>query len=265
MKFRNLFLLLLLLQQSTIQTKSSVASYVKSFFGSEEPSQKVIHKEYSDIQSLEITQATGNVIIQTWKQKTVALEIVHEGSEEFLKKAHILVQKFNDKLIIINELKCKGIANTDLHVIIPEDAAISVNLEKGDITISQSNGALSLYTEQGDIQVGQGTNDLTAKTSKGNLSVSRQKMDKGKKIELTTEKGDLYLYTTETSNLDIDAQTLKGKISSTIPVTLHPVTLKINSKTVAEFEHKISGVIGKPLSKTKLFCYTGNVHIEPYI
>lgn len=265
MKFRNLFIFLLLFQQSTIQTKSSVASYVKSFFTSEEPKQKIIHKKYSSIKSLEITQAVGNVVIQTWKQKTVALEIVHEGPEEFVKKAQILVQKFDERLVIINELHPKSSAQTELHIIIPESASISISLEKGDINISQSNGALNLYTEHGDIKVKQGSNNLAAKSSKGDIFVSRKKMKSNKNIELTTEKGSIFLYTTNESNLDIDAQTLKGKIRSSVPVTLHQTTLKINSKSIAQFEQNILGFIGKPLSKTKLFCYTGNVHIEPYI
>ena len=142
---------------------------------------------------------------------------------------------------------------------------MTINLENGDINISQSNGNLDLYTEQGDIQINQGENSLAAKTSKGNITLYREKNNHGAKIALTAEKGNLFLYTTETSNLDISAQTLKGKVTSTIPLTLHPITIELNSKNISELERNVSGFIGKALFKTELFCYTGNIQIEPYI
>jgi DUF4097 and DUF4098 domain-containing protein YvlB len=265
MKYRGIVIFLLLCQQNTIQTKSSVANYIKSFFGSEEPSQKIIHKEYKEVETINITHTSGDIIIQTWKQKSVALEIVHEGSEEFIEKSHVSVQQFDQALNITNDLKSKSSNYTDLHIIIPETTAVTINLENGDINISQSNGNLDLYTEQGDIQINQGENSLAAKTSKGNITLYREKNNHGAKIALTAEKGNLFLYTTETSNLDISAQTLKGKVTSTIPLTLHPITIELNSKNISELERNVSGFIGKALFKTELFCYTGNIQIEPYI
>lgn len=265
MKYRYIILLLLLIQQNTIQAKSSVANYIKSFFVSEEPSQKIIHKEYKDIHQLNIAHASGNVVIQTWKQDSVALEIIHTGTESFVEEANMSLQVFETTLIITTQTRLKSNNNTDLHIIIPENTSVTINLQKGDITIAQSNGDLDLYTEQGDLHITQGENNLIGKTSRGNITLYRDKNNSNSSIDLITEKGDIALYTTKTSNLDISAQTLKGKIYSTIPLTLHPLSMKINSKNLAELEKKISGFTGDPLSKTKLFCYTGNIRIEPYI
>ena len=62
-------------------------------------------------------------------------------------------------------------------------------------------------------------------------------MSREKKTDLSTEKGHIYIYTTTDSNLDIEAQTLKGKISTTIPFTVHQTTLQVNSKSIAELEN----------------------------
>ena len=264
MKSKSIIMFLLLCQQNTIQTKSSVASYIKSFFESEELLEKIINKDYLDINELNITHTTGDIIIQTWKQTSVALEIVHTGTEEFIEQSNISIAQSSKTLNITNELQSKSNNHTNLHIIIPETTSVSINLENGNITISQSNGNLNLYTEHGDIQVNQGENNLTAKSSNGNITVYREKNNHDAKIDLTAEKGNLFLYTTETSNLDIYAQTLKGKITSTIPLTLHPITLKINSINIAQLEQNISGFIGKALFKTRLFCYTGNIQIESY-
>jgi hypothetical protein len=266
MKYKHVILLLSLLQQNNIQAKSSAITYIKSLFTAEEPTQKIIHKEYKEaIDHLTIVHGSGNVVIQTWKQLAVALEIVHRGTEHYVEETHTAIMLFENRLSLTTESTLKSNNSTDLHIIIPEKTTVKINTQRGNITVSHSDGKLDLYTEQGNILVTQGDSDLVAKTSQGNITVYRDKNNSDSSIDLVAERGNIALYTTTTSDLDIDAQTLKGRIESAIPVTLHALTMKINSKNIADLEKKISGSIGKPLSKIKLFCYTGNIKIESYL
>jgi hypothetical protein len=264
MKHKNICLILLLFQQSFMFAKFSLPKKITSFFNQNEPFQKIIQKNYKNIESVEITQTTGSISIETWKQPGVVLEIIHQGSETFIKDAQILVQNFHGKLVITNKLDGQSNDTTELRLIIPEAAPISINSKLGDINVSGSSGILELYVEDGTITIDNAINTINAKSSQGNVILWHKKIEPEKTITLTTENGDIFLYALDESNLDIDAQTLRGKINSTIPLTLHPLTLQINKKSIAELEQKISGFIGKPLFKTKLFCYTGNVYIESY-
>ena len=68
-------------------------------------------------------------------------------------------KKFDERLTINHTSEPKSNDYTDLHIIVPEKAAITISIQKGDISISESNGIIAAYTDQGDIQINQGSNN----------------------------------------------------------------------------------------------------------
>ena len=208
--------LLLLSFTIPIETKISIPklpSSVSSFFSRNK--EEIIHKEFNHIKKLELLCEHGNISIETWKQPCVLVELIKNGSEQFLQSATVQCTVQDNVLQVSTIMKDDSLSGTvTIQVLVPETLPVKVATTESDITVKDLCGAIDAQTTSGAINILQGTNTVLAKTTQGNIVVQRQSMLPEHSLNLYSEHGNVTIAIPQSMNCDIQAQSLHGKIQS---------------------------------------------------
>lgn len=242
-------------------TQFSVSKYVSSFFSKDEI--EISTKEFSTITDLHIFNEKGNITINTWKHKTVMVEIIKSSKD--LKKIEIEISDHEGILSLRTHfLEDQIPSNVDFNIIVPEHVAIKASTAQGNISIKQALQDIEAVCQHGNIEIYGGQKDLTAKTDAGNISIERTMIAQDTLLQAYTLKGDITFKTPQSTKSCIYAKTLQGKTTSELLITLFPKTTKINNQTWADQKKEIEGYItAKTDSKIQLKTNSGNIKILP--
>jgi len=225
----------------------------------------IMHREFSKAQRLEINNEQGSIIINSWTQSIIAVEVITSCPEASLKNIKTDMQHINDCIKIhttFTDPKSKG--SIIFNILVPKDIDIYVTTKQGDIIIKDTHGSLQLQSDCGDIKLLNPLKNITAQTINGSIIIRTDCIEQDKEFNLTTKKGNIELYTTPIINVRLHAHALNGKITSDLPVTLDSKTTKLDAAAWKEFRQFVQGSIGIPLSKLTMHSDHGSISILPY-
>lgn len=222
-------------------------------------------EEFLKIKKIELLNQNGSIIITSWEQKTVALEVIKKGSEENLKDIKIDKQIIDDILQINNITDPSIKHDVCFNILVPTNISLKLATQSGIILISQVEGPIEAENDNGHIKIKNCNNNIKAETAQGNISLKTTSIKKKKEISLHTKKGSIKVYLHQDIDVEIDAKAPHGKVSSELEISLYPFTTKLNPKAWSDFKKQAHGVIGTNKDST-VYATTdhGSITIMPY-
>ncbi len=226
----------------------------------------IIHKEFAKVGRLEITNQHGAIIINSWQQNSIAIEIITTCVATYHKDIKIDIEQIDDVIkihtIFLDE-KIKG--SVVFNILLPQKTDVNLNTKSGDIIIKEIHGTLDLLTGEGNIKLINPHQSLQATTDNGSIIIRTDTFTPTAQCTLISTKGDIQLYTTPTLNSSINASAPQGKIISDIPITLESITTLLNNEAWKHFKQNVHGAIGNPLADIKMYAHNGSISIMPYL
>jgi len=225
----------------------------------------IMHREFPKVQRLEINNEQGSIIINSWKQDTIAIEIITCCSEASLKNIKNDMQQINDIIKIhttFTDPKIKG--SVTFNILVPKDVNLMITTQQGDIIVKDMHSSLELQSESGNIKLLNPQKNIHAQTTNGSIIIRTDCIEQNKEFNLMTEKGNIEIYTTSTINAQLNAHALNGKVTSDLPITLDSKTTKLDAAAWKCFRQSVQGSIGIAQSKIVMHSEHGSIIILPY-
>lgn len=226
----------------------------------------IVHKEFHKVQRLELSNECGAIVINSWKQDSVAIEIITSCVQTSHKDIKIDIECIDHVIkihTIFTDEKLKG--TVVFNILLPKNIDVLIGTKQGDIIVKDVTSDLNLETCDGDIKLVNPHDTLRAKTGDGNILIRTDSIEKSKQFNLTADKGDVEIYTTPAINTYLHASAPQGKVVSDLPITLESTTTLLNADAWKNFRQNVHGIIGEPLSQLNITARNGSIAIMPYI
>jgi len=226
----------------------------------------VIHKEFACADKIELCNEQGTIIVNSWKQKSIAVEVIICTTEMYQKNIKIDMELI-DGIVKIHTIfidpKIKG--SVTFNILLPSTIPVDMITRQGDIIIKDIDAQIHAVTLSGDIKLVNPHYDIVAKSSMGNIFIRTDHIEPAKNIELTCDKGNIEIYTTENMNCGITLSALHGKVISELPIKLDSITTTLNQVAWNRFKQCVHGAIGLPQSQVQCTTHNGLITILPYM
>jgi DUF4097 and DUF4098 domain-containing protein YvlB len=225
----------------------------------------IMHKEFPKAQLIEINNEQGSIIINSWKQDSIAIEVITSCAEAVLKDIKVDIEYIDNSIkihTIFVDPKVKG--SVLFNILVPHKINIVVVTKQGDIVVKDVYGKLNLQTVSGDIKLLNPHENTEAKTSAGSIIIRTDLINPNKEFNLETDKGNIEFYTTTTIHTRLLASALQGKITSDLPITLTSKITKLDAAAWKEFRQVVDGSIGTSTSTLNMTALNGSIAILPY-
>ena len=225
----------------------------------------IMHREFPKAQYLELNNEQGSIVINSWKQSTIAVEVVTTCPESSLKNIKIDMEYIDQDIkihTIFTDPKIKG--SVLFNILVPKDTNLIISTKQGDIIIKDVDGSLDVETMHGDIKILNPHHEVQAKNMHGSIVIRTDKITADKEFNLEVDKGDIELYTTQTINTYLNAHALNGKVTCDLAVKLDSKTTKLDAAAWKQFRQIVHGSIGTPISKVHMNAHNGSITILPY-
>lgn len=225
----------------------------------------IIHKEFAHADELELHNQNGTIVINSWKQNFIAIEVITSCQESFHKDVKIDMECINKIIKIHTHILHEKIkASIIFNILLPEHINITLTTKQGNIIIKDVYSNLHLQTSQGNIIVTNPCKNLIATALSGNIMINTSAIEEFQIFSLVANKGNIHIYTTPMINAIVHATALQGKITSDIPITLESQTTTLDTQAWKNFKQIVKGTIGKPLSTLDMIADNGSISIMPY-
>lgn len=221
--------------------------------------------EFDPKGTVTIKAHTGSVVIHTWDKSAVALEITRSGKEAERLNTSYAVSHSKEAITIQTETAKNGDETAHIAYVltVPQHATVIVQQKSGPISIFDLFGAIVAEADDGDITIENARSSVTARSNKQSITLAQSKLPETATIFLQAYR-DITLTLPELINANLDAQTAGGVVSSEIPVTLEPITLKINNATWKNMRKHIQGALGSGGAPITLDATRGSIMIEAW-
>ena len=247
-------MLVLLSLTIPIETKISIpilTERISCFFG--HCKEEIIHKEFNNIKNLEVLCEHGDVLVETWQQPCVLIELKKSGTKEFLEHATITCHQKNSVLQATSIIKedCQKEGTLSLRILVPSSISLKIKATQGHITIKNVLGTIEALTESTDISIFNGAQDIIATTTDGNIFIQQETITPNSCINAQNTNGNITWSIPQNISCELQAQSEFGKISSDLFITLYPQTIQINEESFNHFKHYVHGSICQKIDSKK--------------
>lgn len=226
----------------------------------------IVHKEFTKVHRLELNNECGTIVINSWKQDSVAIEAIISCPQPAHKDIKVDMECIDHILqihTIFTDEKIKG--NVVFNILLPKHIDVIIGTKQGDIIIKDMHSDLNLETCSGTIKLINPHDTLKAKTGDGNILIRTDCIEKSKQFNIIADKGDIELYTTPAINTYLHATALQGKVTSELSITLDSTTTTLDAQAWKNFKQNVHGILGEPLSQLNITAHNGSVAIMPYM
>lgn len=258
-----------LLQDVTFPKLSFFQSKIEEPFSYEE---KISKNSLITVENL----SKGHVEVRSWekttgenKQPLMLITGTKKGTPEAIEATQIQIKHTKNGVKIAtlnNDKNC----TVDYTLLIHPECKLHVTTAHGEINIKDMREKVVAHSDQGNIRLSNVLLDKAEITSKkGNIFIAANTIKPGSEMFVFTEKGKIEFSVPKETDASLVAIAEKGKITSTVDITLDPHTLKFNNKTLAELQREARGTLGKQRSKEnngalaqiKLHSLHGNIDV----
>ena len=216
--------------------------------------------------SITVANVTGDITVKAWKNNSVLLEANKKGKNDDVAATKISFHKEGNSLTIntvTSDTKRKPCA-VSYTLLVPENCKLeSIATKNGKISIHNVQNKIVAHTHNGAIEMNNVTGTIETSTKKGEIVINTNTIIPDTRIFAFSERGKINLSVPKKTDAVLTAETMDGKIESTVAITTSPQTMKFNNKTFAQLKQKADGTIGKGGSASiKLHTKRGNIFVN---
>ena len=276
---------------------------ISSFFGGK-PYEEIIEKDYPlDMHGhVSLKNIHGSIVVKTGlDKKSVAIRAIKRASaQEHLDHMHIIEEEVKpDQLTLRTAYDYEKVKGTvDYLLTIPDDAAVHISCDIGDITINQVHGSIEATTGHGDITIEQPTNKVqatitqqgnititqpreavkamtnkgivhvrdsmngvTAKAKQGKVEIKCKTLSAQKQLQCSVEQGPIVVQVPQNIQCSIAADAPKGTVTGDQPIRIKSAKTMLNNDYWNRVKKQVRGSIGKEEASVNLHAKQGNIKI----
>lgn len=276
---------------------------ISSFFGGK-PYEEIIEKDYPlDMHGyISLKNIHGSIMVKTGlDKKSVAIRAIKRASaQEHLDHMHIIEEEVKpDQLTLRTAYDYEKVKGTiDYLLTIPDDAAVHISCDIGDITINQVHGSIVATTGHGDITIEQPTNkvqatitqqgnititqprgavkamtnkgivhirnsmnSVTAKAKQGKVDVKCKTLPAQKQLQCSVEQGPIVVQVPQDIQCSIAADAPKGTVTGDQPIRIKSAKTMLNNDYWNRVKKQVRGSIGREEASVNLHAKQGNIKI----
>ncbi len=276
---------------------------ISSLFGGK-PYEEIVEKDYTldAYGRISLKNIHGTVIVKTGlDKKSVAIRAIKRASaKEHLDHMHIIEEEVqSDQLTLRTAYDYEKVKGTvDYLLTIPDDAAVHISADIGDITINQVHGPIIATTGHGDITIEQPTNkvqatvtqqgnvtitqprgsveamtnkgiihvrdstsSVAAKAKQGKVEIKCKKLPTQKQLQCSVGQGPIVVQLPQDIQCSIAADAPKGTVTGDQPIRIKSAKTTLNSDYWNRVKKQMRGSIGKEEASVKLHAKQGNIKI----
>lgn len=205
-------------------------------------------KEYQVSSTCTITvhNTEGSITIKPWPQNKILIEAMKKGSVDEQKNTSISAKALGSEATIITRVAPnQKSSKVDYNLMVPEDATIKITQTNGSVKMRGIHGIVDIaIVEQGSIEVIDSNKTISATTNNGDIKVQQNKFEEPHAIFLKSDRGNITLLMPRETRATLHAKTVAGAITSNHPVTLAPLTLKLNKESWDRIKKEVDGTLG---------------------
>lgn len=247
-----------------------------------------------------VNNTVGKITVKTWEKEIATIEIQKSATEkEAVEKINI--EKIEKKDFLSLTTQEGNDQQVDYLLLVPSHANLQLHTKEGDIqltghffgkvsatsekgsitmdhntqlflasttksgniTVLQADGPVNTSTVSGTITIKSSKNSVIARTGSGAIAINAHTLPSTSKIDAKTINGPVTLKLDENINADLQVNTQKGTVISSIPVTLKSHTTTLGPDTWNQFKKGVDGTIGSGESLIRISCTKGSINIAP--
>lgn len=208
-----------------------------------------------------LSNVNGTVIINSWsKNKIKVLASVTAQTQDSRDDISISMAQHGQKVTVNTDYKGNGYrqnkqtAKVDFQVWLPENSTLSaIELINGGLVIKDIAGKIEAQVVNGTIRATGLSGDINISSVNGSVYVLYDKnSDNLNNIDVETVNGSIKLFLPESTNANITADTMHGKISNTYGLTAEKNNF---------FGRNLRGELGNGGGQINLDSVNGNINV----
>jgi hypothetical protein len=213
----------------------------------------------------------GSVTIKPATKPLLSITMTKKGIEEELPGTTIDTKMGNGNIIIKTEKKEPDHSVTvDYQIAIPPSITkITIMNGSGPLTIEDVPCSLDIKTKAGKVTITNATRTVKVRSDKGSIYLDQKSLSAQDSLFLEAMKGSVELSLPHQINADLNAHTLNGELTCTIPVTLAPRRTILTRETWRRLKREARGTLGfsdalpkTPASPITIDVVKGNISIK---
>jgi len=212
--------------------------------------------------NLTVQNIDGPIVIKTWSLPKLVIEAKKSAKEKELTNITIETDITEQRALIktvYQDTSLKGSVSYTLMV--PEYTNVTIQTETGTIKLKKVHGTINAQTGGGDIEIEHAARSVTAQSKSGPVSVTFAQIPLNAQINLTADYGHISVSLPQRVHASILAKSPKGSITSQQPITLSPITTKLDRNYWKQVKREISGMLGNGGATITLQATNGNIKI----
>jgi len=193
--------------------------------------------------TIEVHVARGDITIETWGKPHLLLHTaVIARTTEHIAGHRALVEHSKLKIKITGQ-QPSAQATMNLSLIVPATAKLNLFVtDEGKVTIKSAPRTLTIHVNHGDIAITTLTDGaIKATTDHGSITALCEAFSHESSLMLTAPYGGITLKLPPLAEARVTAQTERGSISSTLPITFDPFTAELNKSALKKLQKKVVG------------------------
>lgn len=171
---------------------------------------------------LELSNANGDITIETWDQPSVRIQAEKEArSEDALRDIEISIEGSGSSVRIETiHHRRRGGGQVSYHITLPVEANVEARTANGDVSITGIHGEVEAHSTNGGLRVENIEGEIEASTTNGSIRASYDRAVGGRH-RFSTTNGSVRVYLPSDAGGELDAETVNGSIEVDFPVTVN--------------------------------------------
>ncbi len=225
---------------------------------------KTIELNHHSTLDIEVTH--GSLNITSWNQPKLLLEVSKKTKNAQLSEFAVEVTTkphYAHINALTSENKDAKALTTDLRIVVPHSTSLNIMTQKGKIKIENISGTISATTEDGNISIVHAQNTVQAKAPAGKIKIKQYALEEQHSLFLEAHNG-VTLFLNPMLNAHIHARTAQGIITSSMQLSLDPLTTTLGQGYWERVKKQVNATLGDGGAPITIEVTQGSIELLEY-
>lgn len=215
---------------------------------------------------LVVHNVVGNITVKTWDEPKIVIHARKLGSRSDVRNTAVSSHETHQKLTVqttprIENSNCARVSFQT--VLVPRTMHVTVTTEEGLLKVRDVEGHITARTAEGSISIRNAGSSVHANAPHGTVKLKQRALPSTAHI-FVEAGGDIQFFAMPQLSGAIAAKCKNGSITSTLYITLDPVTTLLDEDSWIRLQKNVAGKLGNGGASIKLESLRGNIAIAEY-